>query len=348
MNNPDLISDAFRAQVIDCRQLGSPFTAAVLQILLENIESGGGLAGAVADWQGDPRADALPIRLAGALHALVLNGSQPQLAQLYPGGGSEDPPALRVAISRLIDQEQAHIARYLAHPPQTNETLRSAVLLGGFMTVAREFALPLRLLEIGASAGLNTIWDKYRYRLGATEVGPATSPVLLETDWQGPLPDLVMPEILSRASCDRSPIDLQDPVQRLRLRSYVWADQRLRLARLEGAISLALATGIQVEKADAADWLARQLAQPADRAVTVIYHSVMWQYLMPTTQQRLRELMEQAGQGSPLAWLRFEPSAASGQFELRLTRWRAGIRDERLLATAHPHGAQVRWLTGPS
>jgi hypothetical protein len=325
----------------------------VLQILLENIESGGGSAAAVADWQGDPRADALPIRLAGALHALVLSGAQPRLGQLYPGGGSEDPLALRATIDLVIDQEQAHIARYLAHPPQTNETLRSAVLLGGFVTVAREFALPMRLLEIGASAGLNTIWDKYRYRLGATDFGPATSPVLLETEWQGPLPDLAMPEIQmpeiqSRASCDRSPIDLQDPAQRLRLRSYVWADQRLRLARLEGAISLALATGIQVEKADAAEWLARQLAQPTDRAVTVIYHSVMWQYLLPATRQRLRELMEQAGQGSPLAWLRFEPSAASGQFELRLTRWRGGVRDERLLATAHPHGAQVRWLTGSS
>jgi hypothetical protein len=339
------IGDTFRYQIVDCRELGSPFTATVLQILLENIEADGSLATALADWQGNPRADALPIRLAGALHALVLSGAQPQLARCYPGGDQEDPAALRAAINMVIDQEQAHIARYLAHPPQTNETLRSAVLLGGFMTIARETGLPLRLLEIGASAGLNTIWDKFRYRLGKTGVGPATSPVLLETDWHGELPDLQMPKVVSRAACDQSPIDLKDLAQRLRLRSYIWADQQARLARLVGAISLALAENVQVEKADAAEWLARHLALPAVDAVTVIYHSVMWQYLLPATRQRLRDLMQEAGKGRPLAWLRFEPDSKSGAFELRLTLWRDDVSDDRLLATGHPHGAAVHWLS---
>jgi hypothetical protein len=349
MHIPAEIGDTFRRQIIDCRQLGSPFTATVLEILLENIEAGGRLAAAVATWPGDPQADALPIRLAGAFHALVLSGSRPDLAQCYPSHAqATDTVALRVAIGKAIDEEQPHIARYLGHPPQTNETLRSAVLLGGFMTVTQEFGLPLRMLEIGASAGLNVIWDKYRYRLGASDIGPAASPVLLETKWHGPLPGLLMPQVLSRAACDQRPVELTDPAQQLRLRSYVWADQQARSARLEAAIALALAENVEVEKADAAEWLARQLAQPVEAAVTVIYHSVMWQYLLPATQQRLRELMALAGQAAPLAWLRFEPANGPGPFELRLTRWQAGIRDEQLLATAHPHGASVHWLAAPA
>lgn len=345
MHLPASIGNTFRYQITDCRELGSPFTASVLQILLENIEAGGSLATTLADWQGDPRADALAIRLAGALHALVLSGTQPQLARCYPGGDQEDPVALRAAIASVLDQEQLHIARYLAHPPQTNETLRSAVLLGGFIMAAQEFALPLRLLEIGASAGLNTIWDKYRYRLGKTMFGPADSPVLLETDWHGDLPELQMPQIVSRAACDQSPIDLKDPAQCLRLRSFVWADQRARLARLDKAISLALAENVQVEKANATEWLARRLAMPAGDAVTVIYHSVMWQYLLPATRQRLRDVMQRAGQGRPLAWLRFEPESSSEAFALRLTLWRDGVSTERLIATGHPHGARVDWLS---
>ena len=218
------------------------------------------------------------------------------------------------------------------------------MLLGGFTTLALQITLPFRLLEIGASAGLNTIWDKYRYRLGAMEVGPQQSPVLLATDWQGPLPPLQWPAIAARAACDQAPIDLSEPEQRLRLRSYIWADQRERLARLEAAIELALAAGVRVEQADAGEWLGRHLAVLPTDAVTVVYHSVMWQYMPAATQQRIGGLLAAAGRRGPLAWLRFEPATASGPFELRLTTWQNGAAHERLLATAHPHGATVQWI----
>jgi len=139
-------------------------------------------------------------------------------------------------------------------------------------------------------------------------------------------------------------MDLTDPVQRLRLRSYIWADQRARLARLEAAIELALALGVRVEQADAGDWVERQLTTLPTDAITVLYHSIMWQYLPAATQQRISGLMEAAGQRVPLAWLRFEPATASGPFELRLTIWQNGAGRERLLASAHPHGAIVQWL----
>src|SRR5258708_3450078 len=133
----------------------------------------------------------------------------------------------------------------------------------------------------------------------------------MAAEWLGNLTMGAMPSIASRAACDQAPIDLHDPEQRLRLRGYVWADQRARLARLDGAIDLALAAGIRVDQADAGDWLAQHLVRDATGVVTVIYHSVMWQYMPEQTQRRLTDLIEQAGHraddGAPLAWLRFEP-----------------------------------------
>lgn len=96
----------------------------------------------VAAWPGDPVADALPLRLAGAFHALVLTGAEPDLAACYPPGGDGDPGRLRAAVS-------AALAR-----------------CGGFLHIAASTRLPLRLFGIGSSAGLNLIRGRYHYRLG--------------------------------------------------------------------------------------------------------------------------------------------------------------------------------------
>jgi hypothetical protein len=118
----------------------------------------------------------------------------------------------------------------------------------------------------------------------------------------------------------------------------IWADQRERQSRLESAIDLARAHGPRVERADAADWVRTKLREPAASGATVLYHSIMWQYLSSETQADIRESLERAGDratsAAPLAWLGFEP-------ELRMTLW-PGARDVRL-AVAHPHGSSVQW-----
>lgn len=350
MKDVKMLEDAFRGQIAACRQLGSPFTAAVLEVLLSDMAAGGPTAEMVADWPGNPASDAVALRLAGALHALVLRHAAPTLAACYPAKDRDgSTEALPAAIGGVLVEHGPYIRGFIDQPPQTNEPMRSAVLLGGFLMIAAELGLPLRLFEIGASAGLNQIWDRYFYRLGQNSFGPESSPVTLTADWVGGFPKGGgMPPVASRAACDQAPIDLRDAEQRLRLRSYVWADQHARLARLEGAIELALADGVQVERADAGDWLANHLSGTSPGLATVVYHSVMWQYLPPETQHRVIGLFETAGQrasaDAPLAWLRFEPRPAVDAFELRLTLWRGGTGQERLLARAHPHGAKIDWL----
>ena len=269
-----------------------------------------------------------------------------QASPLATRGGGDHPESLRRAVLQALGRHRAFIAAFLQSPPQTNEVGRSAVLLGGFLLVAARTGLPLNLLEIGASAGLNMIWDRYGYSVGGRPWGDPTSPVQLEPIWSGALPPLdAAMSIAKRAGCDVAPVNLESTEARLRLRSYVWPDQPERLARIEGAIQLATGLGVTVERADAAAWLTERLSSPAPGQATVLYHSIMWQYMPDQTQAALRALVDRAGnratENAPFAWLRFEPPTAAGRPELRLTCWPGG--KEEHLATAHPHGREVVW-----
>jgi hypothetical protein len=154
--------------------------------------------------------------------------------------------------------------------------------------------------------------------------------------------------VIERLACDISPIDLEDVAQRLRLRAYVWPDQHERLLRLENAVDLARAYGPGVERADAAQWVRAKLQEKAEACATILYHSIMWQYLPEETQVDIQASLERAGvhatSAAPLAWLPFEPSHPESLPELRMTLW-PGARETRL-AVAHPHGSRVRCLGG--
>ena len=349
------LHQALRLQSKACALLGSPFHAALLNEAAGDLESGGPVTELLAPWEAagakEIMAAAVPLRLLGALHDLVLSGEDPALAAAYPQlGRPADATAAWREAARAISERGPQLAAFMDHEPQTNEVRRSACLLGGFLTIAQETRLPLRCCELGASAGLNLSWDRYRYSLGDAVWGPESS-VLLPTDWSGALPPLnAKIEVVQRAACDRRPVDLTDPVQRRRLLAYVWPDQFERLERLRAAIDLALALEVQVEASDAVAWAAR-MGEPAPGAATVIYHSVFWQYMPSDSQAALRETIEHLGAGAttqaPLAWLRMEPPPANAAgMELRLTLWPGG--GERVLADVHPHGAAVKWRAAPA
>jgi hypothetical protein len=343
------VRQQFRNQASACRRLGSPFTAMLLELAAERLDLASEVGRRVLTWPGDPRGDALALRFAGGLHALVLSGAAPALAQVYPETAIEtDREALWAAVADALDTHGLALLRFLESPPQTNELARSAALLGGFLTVARQTGRPLALLEIGASAGLNLHWDAYAYALGDASWGAAAAPLRLMPTWRGPSPPPATVEVLARRGCDRRPIDPANAQDRLRLRAYVWADQSARLARLDAALDHAARQGVRIEQADAAEWLEARLEQRPPSLATVLFHSIVWQYLAPATQRRIEAAVEQAGAaataGAPLAWLRLEPDPGGDHAELRLTTWPG--RREQLLADADYHGRWVSWRAG--
>lgn len=347
------VIEHFAQQAQYCQVYGSPFMARLLEVLGRDIEAGGPTADLVADWPRSPRTDALAIRLAGALHAAVLSGRDPALAAEYPAA----MPAWDIArvwpLARdFLARERAWVAGFLGSAPQTNETRRTIALLAGFLWLAARHDLELELLEIGASAGMNLYWDRFAYRTASWRWGDGD--VQISTDWTGAPPPLhAAPQIRSRAACDLNPIDIRDPAERLRLRAYIWADQAERLVRFDAAAALAIAQDVRVERADAAEWLEARLPRRSPDALTVVYHSVFYQYPRRETRRRIARAIERAGEDgpAPLAWLRLEPEAVldgprdSVRFVVDLVTWPGGER--RTLAATDGHGNFVQSYAEP-
>jgi len=342
----DPLVQVFETQAAICASFGSPFYAALSRLVAGDLEP---VRPLFAPWAGASAQElvgpAVSLRFLGAIHDLALSGEDSVLAAAFPP--ATDAKAAWVATKAALRRDPARFAAFMDHEPQTNEVRRSACLLPGFLTIAAETGLPLAGLELGASAGLNQLWSRFRYDYGAAGAwGDPASPLTLTSDWSGAAPPWDAPiQVVRTAACDRSPIDIGDPAQRRRLKAYLWPDQTERLQRFDTAVAMALAAGVRVETADAAGW-ARSKAAPTPGLATVVYHSIFWQYLPAETQAALADAIEAHGAaatpGAPLAWLRMEP--APGQIvpiELRLTLWPGG--QERRLAIVQAHGASVAW-----
>ena len=327
-----------------CGRLGSPLYQGLLECAADNALAGGPVWSVLAPHASDPSRSMLALRFMGAIHRIVLEGRAASLARHYPSTGGQASAGVRDAFLAIVRQHGALLQQMVRRPVQTNEVGRSAALLGGFLTVATETALPLALLEVGASAGLNLRWDRYFYETRTGAWGDPASDVRF-TDFlvEGRLPLEVTTRILERRGCDAHPIDPTTRPGRLTLLSFVWPDQVERLDRLRGALKTAARVPASVDRADAASWLGSRL-RPVRGSATVVFHSVVWQYLGHEGRERVRAVIEASGGAAtheaPVAWLRLKPGG--NEAKVRMTLWPPG--DERLLARSGFHGRDVRWL----
>jgi hypothetical protein len=349
MRGPDRANlvTCLERQARGCGLLGSPFYEMLLGHLIGDVEADGPTWDILGPYSGEPFDAAVALRFLGAVHRLVLDGRADALARHYPSvGGDGHPDAAWANLRALLLRHGATLAAYLERPPQTNEVARTAALVGGFLTLARERALPLRLLEIGASAGLHLRFDRYRYEAGDLAFGDPASPVRFVGLWEGTPPFDTTCTVALRAGCDVDPVDPTSEEGRLTLTSYVWPDQKERLADLAGALEVAARVPANIARAAAPEWLGQNLAQPTTGVATVVFHSIVWQYLSAADRERVRRTIEEAGSrataGAPIAWLRFEPSPDRACAEVRLRSWPGG--EDRLLARAGYHGRPVQWL----
>ena len=344
------VIQAFQEQARYCSQLGSLFTARLCASFVERLDHSTATGRLLLQWPGDPgpKADSVPLRMMGALHALARDGRHAELAACYPPHPIPDVDTVWSAIAPLLDAEQSHFEEYLRHAPQTNEVGRSTVLMAGLLEVASCTKTPLRLFEIGASAGLNLILDRYRYRFGDAEWGNPSARLCLAPAWSGDAPPVnVDINVVDRRGVDLNPLNLSDASERARLLSYVWADQTERLKRIEAAIDTALESPASVDRMDAAEWLETRLHLQGDEGVTrVLMHSIVWSYLSEATRKRIEEHMHECARHAslkrPLAWVRFEFTDDASTVSLRVSLWPHG--ETKDLAVGHPHGSSLKYL----
>ena len=343
---------AFRLQAGGCRLFGSPLYADLLDAALADLQTNGPVARLVEDFADDPLRAFIALRVLGSVHERVLAGEAPTLARFYPtANGRPEWPGVWNAFRDVVDAQREALLPRLASFPQTNEVRRCAGLLGGFLHVARVSGLPLRLLEMGTSAGLNLGWDRYHYTLGPHRWGDPRSPVRIDAEWHGAAAAFEQrPAIESRAGCDIAPLRVEDPAQARLLEAYIWADQPERLTQLRAAIALAREDPPRIARESARVWLERELKEPVDGVATVVFHSAMWSYLDAQEQSDVREQLNAAGSRAharaPFAWLSHEDEGGYGRITVRLRLWPGG--ESLALAEGHPHGRSVRWGEPPA
>jgi len=326
----------------------APCTGRVIDALRAVAKTDTEVARRMNNWPGLKLQDAMPLRIAGGIHHLYLTGDAPELEPVY-AGELTDQDAIDAIVVALVKKFDARLAPWLDGPPQTNEAGRSASIMAGLMWLSQFLGPKFELNEIGASAGINTMIERYFYDLGGTRAGPEASPMRIVPEWRGALPPACKVEVVAIRGSDIAPVDLTDPSQALRLKAYVWPDATERMARIEAAIALAGHKRPDLVKQDAGDFVREMLARPQQEGVTrVLYHSVMWQYLPRETQQAIREAMYAAGAGAtadrPLAWVKLETNRETYAHELRVKYWPGGGDEWAFLTKAHPHGAWVEWI----
>ncbi|MHA6723828.1 DUF2332 domain-containing protein [Sphingomonas sp. RS2018] len=342
MASEDDNRQAFRIQAGYCRAMAAPVTAAICEALADALDRTTATGRAVLDWPGEPVADALALRLVGGLHAAYRSRA---LTDLFDG-------EVTVARARAaLAANDAALLPWLAGPPQTNEAGRSAGLMTGLLHLAERYGPRFEVLEVGSSAGINLLMDRYAFDLGGVRVGPDDPALTIRPDWRGPPPPPSPIRIESIRGVDVSPVDLTDPAAAERLQAYVWIDAIERVERLAKAIAMVREHGVRLDRGDAADWVEARLAEPQPAGVTrVLLHSVVWQYLGPERQERIRTAIHTAGARAtpdrPLGWVMMEPNRDAHRHEVRVRGWPSDV-PMQLVALTHAHGAWVEGLAAP-
>jgi hypothetical protein len=341
------VARGINEQVKHSKSNDAPVTARICLAQLALLDSDTETGRRLASWTGKVVADALPLRVAGGLHHLHLTGADSRLAAIYDGSIT-DQAAIDATICAIVAQHDAALLPWFESPPQTNEAGRSASFMAGLKWLSGKLGPRFELNELGASAGINSMMDRYHYNLGGVMAGPIGSPMQIKPEWRGPPPPDNPVDIVSIQGCDQNPIDLSDPASALRVKSYVWPENHDRLLRMEAAIRLAAQKAPDLVQADAADWVQERIAAPQQGGVTRVFnHSIVWQYIPEDSQQRITAAIESAGQQAtadkPLAWMSLETNRATFHHELRIRYWPGG-NEAALLGTAQAHGAWVEWF----
>lgn len=329
------IVDALEWQAEHVRSLGAAVSGLVLDAVAGDVASQGALADVIPQ---DVRfGDLIGLRVMAAVHRLALERLAPRVAMHLPTLGGTPPvgtSAERTFMQAVVVTLLQHpdvLQRSLASVPQTNESGRAALLRCVLSRL--DPARPIRLRELGASAGLNLRSDHLPGEPG------------LET---GPLPS-----VADRMGCDRSPIDPTTQEGRITLSSYVWVDDADRFLRLGQALAVAQRVPAMLLRADAADFA--EGLELRDGFTTLVWHSAFWVYLPQRTRDRIDHAMERLGQragaGREFVRATWEWDAEAGEeesFALSVQRWGGDAGDgvRRIVARGRSHGGDSRLVDG--
>ena len=213
--------------------------------------------------------------------------------------GPEEMPMSRSELSSFVGEHEVEVAQLMrSRRTQTNEVGRCAVLLPAMP------AGPLALVEVGASAGLCLMPDKYRYDYGSLQIGDIESPVRLRCHLRGNVrPRIRVPQIVWRCGLDRAPVDLDDPSDVRWLLACIWPDHSARRERMEAAIEVGRRHSLSVRHGDLVDDLPQVLEEAPTGATLVVFHSAVFPYVSPERRQAFARLLTEFSRRRDVVWI---------------------------------------------
>lgn len=236
----------------------------------------------------------------------------------------------------ILDDPEAVTAVLLSRRTQTNEPGRCAALLPLLAALPQ----PLALLEVGASAGLCLLPDRYAYDYGGVRVGDA--PVVFPCRPEGPVPlPARPPDVAWRAGLDLEPVDVRDDEAIRWLEALVWPEETDRLARLREAVKIARRDPARVVRGDLLEDTAALAAEAPPHATLVVFHTAVLAYLTPADRDRFGRQML----ASRAVWIACEAPGVVAPLE-RHEQCFVITRDRDIVATCDSHGRWLRWPAG--
>ncbi len=347
LDTTDPMIEALTIQANACASLGSQMYHDLLNIILSNYNTQGVSYRLLHDASPRPVHDAIPLRLLGALHRIVLEGEDPALASHYESVGGTPGTSLQRDVLSGIEKHVSRITAGLAEQVQTNEPGRATCHLALSHWFAHLGISKFDLLEIGASAGLTMSFDRYCINTQQGVAGDPSSPLVFSDSWiEGDFPYHRTPATcVQRRGVDISPIDVTMDGGVNRLLSFVWPDQHERFRRLRLAIDITRKAPHTIDRASVESWLPARLSTPRSRPV-VVFHSIVWQYLGVDVQNSLRDTLQAFGANAtpdtPIVWARMEPAGRVA--DLQVTIWSGSSTPQQWnLGTIGYHGQSLRW-----
>ncbi len=250
------------------------------------------------------------------------------------------PPVIGT-LRDLVSGSRAELTQViLTRRTQTNEPARCAALLPALA----QLPPPLALIDVGASAGLTLLFDRYSYDYaGHRLAGLDPDAPTLHCQPRGPVPlPARVPEIAWRAGLDLNPLDVTRDEDVRWLTCLVWPGEGDRAQRLAAAIAGARRDPPTVHRGDLLTDLPRLAAQAPADATLVIYHTSVLCYVVAAKRDRFFSTIRELG----ATWLSSEaPGIVPGTAALaRDDQLCVLARDGHPVAWADSHGTLVEWL----
>ena len=216
-----------------------------------------------------------------------------------------------------------------------------------FAWVSQHTGTPLALIEIGASAGLNLTFDRYRYDYGNGVVGgPAGSKLLLSTELRsGALPTIdPLPEVAWRRGIDLHPVDLTDSNSVRLARALLWPEQFDRIDRFEQAVEIVRSEPPELIEGNALDLLPEIARSAPDDTALVVLHSFVLYQFSAEARERLTAAFAEIARTRDVHRIGMEMLPADREPpRIEYTRYSEGGTEERTLGRANHHGAWLEW-----